>query len=181
MSASTIGHLAALIRSGSVLVLCAIAAAVPAKAAEPVFRGSFRCGFTDYMWPLSSEASPTATGTGVIEFNSDGSGTIQSGYMVESLADDTRRSGDKTCSFTLVRGEYHLTSPSAGTATMTWKLRPGSDSHCGGYPNLGRVESARDYLPFSTSGNFFIGENGTSKWVSATDAGISIGFCRRGR
>jgi hypothetical protein len=124
---------------------------------------------------------PTATGTGVIEFASDGNGTIDSGNMTESLGDDTRRSGDKTCSFTLIKGNYHLTSPNTGTATMNWKLQAGSDPHCGGYPNLGRMESARDYRPFSTTANFFIVEDGTSKWVSATDEGVSIGLCGRSR
>jgi hypothetical protein len=150
---------------------------IPAMAGEARLNGLFRCGFTDYMWPTSAEGSPTSTGTGVIEFASDGNGMIESGNMTESLADDTRRSGDKACSFTLTKGDYRLTSPNSGTATMTWKLKPGSDPHCGGYPNLGRSENGRDYLPFSTTGTFFIGEDGTSKWVSTSDAGVSIGFC----
>jgi hypothetical protein len=161
--------------------LCSMLVTGLAMAEEATLNGHFSCGFTDYMWPSSAEGSPTSTGTGVIEFAADGNGTIQSGNMTESLADDTRRSGDKNCSFTLTKGEYRLTSPNSGTATLTWKLQAGSDPHCGGYPNLGRIESGRDYLPFSTTGTFFIAEGGTSKWVSTSDAGVSIGFCGRSR
>jgi hypothetical protein len=126
------------------LALCSILIAVPAKSDEATLNGHFRCGVTDYMWPSSPEGSPTATGSGVIEFAAAGNGKIDSGNMTESLGDDTRRSGDKTCSFTLIEGNYHLTSPHTETATMTWKVQTGSDPHCGGYPNLGReARSAR--------------------------------------
>jgi hypothetical protein len=163
------------------LALCSILIAVPAKSDEATLNAHFRRGVTDYMWPSSPEGSPTATGSGVIEFAAAGNGKIDSGNMTESLGDDTRRSGDKTCSFPLIEGNYHPTSPHTGTATMTWKVQTGSDPHCGGYPNLGRMESARDYRPFLTTASFFISEDGTSKWVSATDEGVSIGFCGRCR
>jgi hypothetical protein len=67
------------------LALGSILIAVPAMAEEATLNGHFSCGFTDYMWPSSAEGSPTATGTGVIEFASDGNGGIQSGNMTESL------------------------------------------------------------------------------------------------
>ena len=130
------------------LVLFPMLIAGRGMAGEARLNGLFRCGFTDYMWPSAPEGSPTSTGTGVIEFASDGNGKIDGGNMTESLGDDTRRSGDKTCSFTLIEGNYHPTSPNTGNATMTWKLRTGTDLRCGGYPNLGRMESARDYRLF---------------------------------
>ena len=154
---------------------------MPANVAATSLQGHFRCGFTDYMWPASPEDAPTATGNGTMEFESDGNGKFTAGGMSQHQADDTRTFGEKVCTFQLVSGEYHMTSPSAGTSTLAWKLQPGSDSHCGAYlrtvPNLGLTESARDYATFSGTGNFFISQDGSSKWISASASGVSIGSC----
>ncbi|MGO9454787.1 MAG: hypothetical protein ACLQDV_27630 [Candidatus Binataceae bacterium] len=165
-----------------IVVLCfTILATALASIAATGLQGHFRCGFTDYMWPTSPEDAPTATGNGTMEFESDGNGKFTAGSMSEHQADDTRTFGEKACTFQLVSGEYHLSTPSAGTSTLAWKLQPGGDSHCGAAlrnaPNIGFTESARDYAIFSGTGNFFISQDGGSKWISASAIGVSIGSC----
>lgn len=151
------------------------------SGASPFLRGRFRCGVTDYMWPASVEDAPTATGTGTMELESDGNGKFIAGSLSEHLADDTRRSGERMCTSQLVSGEYRMNSASAGTATMLWKLRPGSDPHCGALharaPNLGFTESARDYGIVTGTANFFISRDSSSRWVSASDIGVSMAAC----
>jgi hypothetical protein len=103
--------------------------------------------------------------------------------MSEHLADDTSAFGEKACAFQLVSGEYHMNSPSAGTSTLTWKLQLGSNSHCGAFlgntsaPNIGYTERQRDYAPIAATANFFISHDGSSKWFSASEIGLSIGSC----
>jgi|SRR5271156_1442737 len=158
-----------------------ILAGIPADVAAMGPQGHFRCGFTDYMWPTSAEDTPTATGNGTMEFDSDGNGKFTAGSMSEHQADDTRTFGEKACTFQLVSGEYHMNTPSAGTSTLAWKLQLGGDNHCGATfrnaPNIGFTESARDYAIFSGTGNFFISQDGSSKWISASAIGVSIGSC----
>lgn len=163
-------------------VVAALCITAPVCAAEGV-EGHYRCGFTDYMWPSALDDSPTATGNGTIEYDSTASGRIQAGTMTEHLADDTRRFGEKTCTFNLVSGESSMNSPDSGTTTFTWQLRPGSDGHCGASirnaPNLGLTESARDKRTLTTSSQFFIAADGSSRWASSSAAGVSIGTCRK--
>ncbi len=116
-----------------------------------------------------------------MELDSDGNGKFTAGILSERLADDTRRFGEKACTYELVRGEYRMTSADAGTSTIIWKLKPGSDGHCGGYPNLGRTESARDFGEVSSAGQFFTATDGTSRWTAASPLGVSIASCRRVR
>jgi hypothetical protein len=164
-------------------LLVAILAGLAASAGSTSLQGHFRCGFTDYMWPTSPEDAPTATGNGTMEFESDGNGKFIAGSMTEHVADDTRRLGEKVCTFQLVNGEYRMNSSSAGTSTIVWKLRAGSDSHCGAFlrnlntANLGYTESPSDSAPVSRTGSFFILPDGSSKLFSASEIGVSIGAC----
>ena len=105
--------------------------------------------------------------------------------MSERVADDTRRFGARVCTFQLVSGDYHLSSSNSGTATFTWKLNSGGDSHCGAYlrdlPNLGFGESAPDHEAFTATTQFFLSEDGSTKWIGASAVGISVGLCRPAR
>ena len=94
-----------------------IALRVPAIAAMPEFVGRYRCSVTEYMCPSAPDEPPTATGYGSIEFESTGNGKFRSGAMSERVHDDTRRFGERVCTFQLVSGEYHLSSSNSGTAT----------------------------------------------------------------
>jgi hypothetical protein len=129
--------------------------------------------------------TPTVTGNGSVEFESAGNGKFLSGTMSERVADDTHRFGERLCTFQMVNGNYHLSSPDSGTATISWKLNSGSDSHCGAYlrnlPNLGFVESARDYEVFAATTQFFLSEDGSTKWIGANAVGITLGVCRPAR
>ena len=164
-----------------VLMLTASSFAPQCEASQGL-AGHYRCGFTDYMWPSGPEDSPTATGSGTIEFESDMNGRLTSGTLSERVADDTRTFGQRACTFALVSGESRLSSLSGGTSTITWKLNPGGDTHCGaylgGFPNLGFTESPRDYKTFTTTSQFFLEPSGNSKWIGANAVGVSVGICR---
>jgi hypothetical protein len=166
-------------------LLIALGVPVMVLAATPGLVGRYRCGVTDYMWPSAPDDSPTVTGNGSIEFESTGSGKFLSGSMSERVADDTRRFGERVCTFQLVSGEYHLSASNAGIATITWKLNSSGDRHCGAYlrnlPNLGFTESARDYEAFSATTQFFLSQDGSTKWIGASAVGISVGMCRPAR
>jgi hypothetical protein len=71
---------------------------------------TFVVGITDYMWPSALEEAPTATGSAVMDFDSDGNGRFTTGSLTEHLADDTRTLGEKVCAFQLINGEYHMKS-----------------------------------------------------------------------
>jgi hypothetical protein len=121
-----------------------------AAFADPVAPGArMRCGVNDYGWPLSSDTAPLGTGTGTLEIVADGHGNYTSGQMTEQLADDTHALGTNVCTFDLVRGTYEKKADGTIANTMIWKLRSGSDPHCGamvtGAKNLGYVASARDF------------------------------------
>ncbi len=165
-----------------ILIVCALAlVAMPVEAGENSFRGHFRCGLNNYTWPLSPDSPPTPGGTGVIEIDSDGNGKFTAGTMTQHLADDTHFGGENVCTFRLASGEYHMSSVNAGTSSIAWTLQQGSDNHCGAYTRnlmlLGFQASARDYRPFSTTSNFFLLDDGSSKWVGASLLGVSIGAC----
>jgi len=169
----------ALVAVASLTVVVALNGSVLAEAME----GHFRCGITDYGWPSSLEEAPTATGSAVMEFDSDGKGRFTTGSLSEHLADDTRTFGEKVCAFQLVKGEYHMNSANAGTSNLAWRLKVGSDSHCGAWlrnantPNMGYVESPHDYETIANTGSFFVLANGTSRWISASAGGVAIGVC----
>jgi hypothetical protein len=149
--------------------------------AAQTLAGHYRCGFTDYMWPSGPEDSPTATGSGTIEFEADSNGKFTSGTLSELVADDTRTFGQRACTFQLVSGESRMSSSAGGSSIITWKLNPGGDTHCGAYlgglPNLGFTESPRDYKTFTTTSQFFMEPSGNSKWVGASAVGVSMGVC----
>jgi hypothetical protein len=163
-----------------------VALGVPATSfATPGLAGHYACGVTDYMWPSAPDDTPTVTGNGSVEFESAGNGKFLSGTMSERVADDTHRFGERLCTFQMVKGDYHFSSPRSGTATISWKLNSGSDSHCGAYlrnlPNLGFTESASDYDVFAATTQFFLYEDGSTKWIGASAVGIQVGVCRPAR
>ena len=164
-----------------ILVLAPCSLEKTCEAAQ-VLAGHYRCGFTDYMWPSGPEDSPNATGSGSIEFEADGSSKFTSGTLSESVADDTRTFGQRACTFQLVSGQSSASASSGGTSIISRKLNPGGDTHCGAYlgglPNLGFTESPRDYRIFTTTSQYFLEPNGTSKWIGASAVGVSIGICK---
>jgi hypothetical protein len=116
-----------------------------------------------------------------MELDADGNGKYTGGAMTQHLPDDTHTAGQNTCSYRLAGGTYQMTGEHEGTATISWTLQPGSDNHCGAHHRdlklLGFQESARDSKPFSGSANFFLADDGSSRWVGASDQGVVIGSC----
>jgi hypothetical protein len=80
--------------------------------------GRYTCDVTDYKWPSAPDDTPPVTGNGSVEFESAGNGRFLSGTMSERVADDTHKFGERLCTFQLVNGDYHLSSPDSGTATF---------------------------------------------------------------
>ncbi len=165
-------------------MLLAMACFLSAEAvANPsaVISGSMRCGINGYMWPASADAVPVATDLGAMEIESDGHGKFVSGQMTQHLADDTHMAGTDVCTFDLESGTYVLHSDGTTTNTIAWKLRPGSDPHCGaiatGSKNLGFVEGSRDFRAFTYVSTAYVLDNGRTGYVAASAQGISIGVC----
>jgi hypothetical protein len=154
---------------------------IPSSAGESALAGHHSCEFTDYAWPISPEASAQAGGHGTVEYDTDASGTITDGSMTIHAADDTQALGQNRCDFELVSGKYHMKTATSGTTTIKWKLRAGSDAHCGAYirdsENLGFVQSARDFSPITYTSNFYLFADGRSNFESASAAGVEIGAC----
>lgn len=143
-------------------------------AATSGLAGRYRC-YRLHV-PSAPDDTPTVTGNGNIEFESAGSGEFSSGTMSERVAVDTRRFGERVCTFQMVSGEYHLSSADSGTATISWKLNSGGVSHCATclrkLPNLGFTE--RDYQVFAATAQFFLSEDGSTKWIGASAVGITV-------
>jgi hypothetical protein len=101
--------------------------------------------------------------------------------MAIHAADDTHTLGQNRCDFELVSGKYDMKTPSSGTTTIKWKLRAGSDAHCGAYirdsESLGFVQSARDFSPITYISNFYLKAGGRSNFESTPAAGVEIGSC----
>jgi hypothetical protein len=74
-----------------------------------------------------------------------------------------------------------MKTQTSGTTMIKWKLRAGSDAHCGAYirdsENLGFVQSARDFSPITYTSNFYLEAGGRSNFESASPAGVEIGLC----
>jgi hypothetical protein len=165
-------------------MLLAAALLLPAEARSnplAVISGPMRCGINDYGWPLSVESAPLGTGTGSLEMVSDGHGHYTSGQMTEHLADDTHTLGTNVCTFDLVSGTYERKADGTTANIMTWKLRPGSDSHCGAMAtrseNLGFIEGARDFRAFQRTSTSYVLEDGRIVWVASSPTGVAIGAC----
>jgi hypothetical protein len=159
----------------------AVFAPIPVDATQSALAGHHSCEFTDYAWPISPEAAAQVGGHGSLEYDADARGTITDGWMTIHTADDTHALGQNRCDFELVSGKYEMKSAISGTTTIKWKLRAGSDAHCGAYirdsENLGFVQSARDFSPITYTSNFFLDPDGRSNFESASAAGIEIGAC----
>ena len=108
--------------------------------------GPMRCGINGYGWPLSANDAPIAADAGTMEIVSDGNGKFTSGQMTRHIGDDTRMAGTNVCIFDLENGSYVQHSDGTTTNILSWKLRAGSDPHCGAIvtksKNLGYVEEA---------------------------------------
>jgi len=147
-----------------------------------IISGPLRCGINGYMWPHSADAGPTATVVGTIEMVPDGHGKFISGHMTQHAADDTHMGGSNVCIFDLQSGTYTQHSDGTTTNTIIWKLRPGSDSHCGAIvtdsKNLGFSEGARDFHGFKNTSTSYILEDGRVAWVGASPQGVGIGVCQ---
>jgi hypothetical protein len=69
--------------------------AMKGSVVAATLEGHFLCGITDYMWTISPDHAPTATGKATMEFESDGNGRFTAGSLSEHLADDTRTFGER--------------------------------------------------------------------------------------
>jgi hypothetical protein len=173
------------LQSTTAMSFAALLVAVTVRANPPtIVNGAMRCGINDYGWPLSSDTAPLGTGTGTLEIVSDGQGNYTSGQMTEQLADDTHSFGTNTCTFDLVRGRYEKKADGTTENIMTWKLRSGSDPHCGAIvtrvKNLGLVESARDFREFQRTSTSYVLDDGRTVFVASNPLGVSIGACHSG-
>ena len=159
----------------------AVAAPIPLEAGLSALAGHHSCEFTDYAWPISPEAAAQVGGHGSVEYDADARGRITAGSMTIHAADDTHALGQNRCDFELVSGKYDMKTATSGTTTITWKLRAGSDAHCGAYirdsENLGFVQSARDFSPIAYTSNFYLDADGRSNFASGSAAGVEIGAC----
>jgi len=165
-------------------MLLAMAFFFPAEAlANPaaVISGRMRCGINGYAWPLSADDAPIAADGGTMEIVSDGRGKFISGQMTRHVGDDTRMAGTNVCTFDLESGTY-VQQPDGTTAnTISWKLRPGSDSHCGALVTnskyLGFIEGARSFRSVTNTSTSYVLENGRIGYVGSSTQGVVIGVC----
>src|SRR5258708_25714384 len=99
-----------------------------------LFKGTFECGVTLYMWPLSRDAPPLVTGQGSMEITADGNGKLARGTLTERVADDTHHpSGADVCTFALQNGSYSIGKDGKGTSSARWALRTGDTTHCANF------------------------------------------------
>jgi len=168
-------------RTTPLALLMAIGALGAASGNSPPAGGPVRCSVNGYMWPATLDSKPTPTETGTIEMISDGHGKFTSGQMTQHLADDTHMSGSDNCIFELASGTYEARADGAVTNTIVWKLRPGSDPHCGAFvtdsKNLGFAEGARDFRGVKNVSTAYALEDGRTGWVGATPLGFAFGVC----
>jgi hypothetical protein len=159
----------------------AVIAAILSNAGQSPLAGHHSCEFTDYAWPIFPDATAQVGGHGTVEYDADAKGTITDGSMTIQAGDDTHTLGQNRCDFELVSGKYDMRTATSGTTTIEWKLRAGSDAHCGAYirdsENLGLVQSARDFSPITYASNFYLHADGRSNFESASAAGVQIGAC----
>lgn len=166
------------------MLLCVVLIFPIEALANPaaVVRGRIRCGVNDYGWPLSPETAPLGTGTGTLEIVSDGHGNYTSGQMTEQLADDTHAFGTNVCTFDLITGTYAQNADGSTTNTMVWKLRSGSDAHCGAavtrVKNLGFVEGAREFREFQRTSTSYLLDDGRMVFAGSNPLGVAVGACK---
>ena len=168
-------------RAAVLLAMVYFLAAEVSANPSAVGGNSMRCSINGYMWPASADAAPIATDLGTMEIESDGHGKFVSGQMTQHLADDTHMAGTEVCTFDLESGSYVQHSDGTTANTIAWKLRPGSDPHCGaiasGNKNLGFVEGSRDLRSFTYASTSYALDGGRIGYVAASALGISIGVC----
>ena len=165
-------------------LLCALILLASQALANPAaISGRIRCGISDFGWPLSPETEPLGPVSGILEIIADGHGNYTSGQMTEHLGDDTQISGTKVCTFDLIRGTYEQKADGSTANTMTWRLRAGSNPHCGavvtGAKNLGFIEGARDFREFQRTSTSYLLDDGRMVFVSSNPIGVAIGACRQ--
>ncbi len=155
---------------------------VEAHANSPsALTGPMRCGINGYGWPLSANDAPIAADAGTMEIVSDGNGKFISGQMTQHVGDDTRMAGSDVCTFDLESGTYVQRPYGTTTNTLTWKLRAGSDPHCGAIVTnskyLGFIEGARDFHSVTYTSTSYPLENGRIGYVGSSVQGVVIGVC----
>jgi hypothetical protein len=101
--------------------------------------------------------------------------------MTQHVGDDTRMAGTNVCTFDLENGTY-VQQPDGTTANaITWKLRPGSDPHCGAIVThskyLGFTEGARDFRSFTNTSTSYVLENGRIGYTGSSAQGVVLGVC----
>jgi hypothetical protein len=165
-------------------MLLAVALFIPAEGrANPpaVISGPMRCSINGYMWPLSIDTPPIAADIGTMEIVSDGQGNYSSGQMTEHSGDDTRMGGTNVCTFDLESGTYVQQPDGTTINTTTWKLRPGSDAHCGASVThssaQGFVEGQRSFRSFTTNSTSYLLADGRIAWARSSAQGVAIGLC----
>jgi hypothetical protein len=165
-------------------MLLAAAIFLPAGAlANPleVIGGTMRCGVNGYGWPLSANDAPIAADAGTMEIASNGNGKFISGQMTQHVGDDTRMAGTNVCTFDLESGSYVQRLDGTTANTLTWKLRAGSDPHCGAIVTnskyLGYVEGPRDFHSVTYTSTSYTLENGRIGYVGSSLQGVVLGVC----
>ena len=149
-----------------------------------LFKGTFQCGVTLYMWPLTRDAPPLVTGQGSMEITADGNGKLLAGTLTERVADDTHRpSGADVCTFTVQSGSYSIGKDGSGTSSVRWALRTGDTTHCANFvpgAKFNGIDTTRQGAPPASASStiFFDGKN-KSYSVSVVEQGLAVAVCER--
>jgi hypothetical protein len=149
-----------------------------------LFKGTFECGVTLYMWPLTRDSPPLVTGQGSMEITADGNGKLVSGELTERIADDTNHpSGADVCTFALQRGSYSIGNDGSGTSSARWALRTGDTAHCANFvpgSKFNGIDTTRQGAPpASTSATLFFDGKNKSYSVSVIEQGLAVAVCER--
>ena len=148
------------------------------------FNGTFECGVTLYMWPLTRDAPPLVTGQGTMEIVADGTCKLVRGTITERIADDTHYpSGADVCTFTLQSGSYSIGKDGNGTTSAMWALRTGDTMHCANFVPGSRFNgidiSRQSAPPASASSTIFFDGKNKSYSVSVIEQGLAVAVCDR--
>jgi hypothetical protein len=148
------------------------------------FKGTFECGVTLYMWPLTRDAPPQVTGQGSMEITADGNGKLVRGTITERVADDTHHpSGADMCTFTLQSGSYSIGKDGGGTSSARWALSTGDTTHCANFvpgSKFNGIDTGRQAAPpASTSSSLFFDGKDKSYSVSVIEQGLAVAVCER--
>lgn len=149
-----------------------------------LFKGTFQCGVTLYMWPPTRDSPPLVTGQGTMEITADGNGQLVRGTITERIADDTHRpSGADVCTFNLQSGSYSIGKDGNGTSSTRWALRTGDTTHCANFVPGARfngIDTSRQSAPpASASSTIFFGGKNKSYSVSVVEQGLAVAVCER--